>query len=111
MAQRCTYCGRTKRQHFGKACVDKVGLAKAIAHMAPQISLECQHGSLVRSCEICERDQRISELEKIVDEFLDDMPMYDSDSLTCLSCGTVYQKGHDATNCLFIRARAVREGK
>lgn len=31
------------------------------------MTIECQHGQLARSCEICERDQRIAELEREVE--------------------------------------------
>ncbi len=35
MAQRCTYCGKTKKQHYDKdgnytACVDRAGLRRAL---------------------------------------------------------------------------------
>lgn len=30
MAQRCSYCGRTKKQHNGIACIDREGLCRAL---------------------------------------------------------------------------------
>lgn len=30
------------------------------------MSLECLHGYLARKCEICERDERIAELERVL---------------------------------------------
>lgn len=35
MAQRCSYCGRTEKQHKGVACFDVPGFTKALAELAP----------------------------------------------------------------------------
>jgi hypothetical protein len=35
MAQRCSYCGKTEKQHRGRPCVDVAGLRKGIIYMSP----------------------------------------------------------------------------
>jgi hypothetical protein len=30
MRQRCSYCGKTERQHGGRPCVDQAGLRRAL---------------------------------------------------------------------------------
>ena len=34
MAQRCSFCGRTKKQHNGRACVDVEGFKKILKQRA-----------------------------------------------------------------------------
>jgi len=35
MSQRCGYCGKTRKQHFGKACIDVEGFKRALDYCDP----------------------------------------------------------------------------
>lgn len=37
---------------------------------------ECKHGQLARQCELCEKDQRIAELEKALRELRGELEAY-----------------------------------
>lgn len=54
MAQRCTYCGRTRKQHK-KPCVDIAGFIRVLAERQEIKDGEtvCEHGNRPFECGIC----------------------------------------------------------
>lgn len=53
---------------------------------------ECQHGSLRRQCEICERDNRIAELEAALRALLSGCTRYDENPESLVACAA-YDEG------------------
>lgn len=53
---------------------------------------ECQHGSLRRQCEICERDNRIAELEAALRALLSGCTRYDENPESRVACAA-YDEG------------------
>jgi len=47
MAQRCTYCGRTQKQHGGKACVDVAGFRQVLGKPKPvEVRIQLDHSDV-----------------------------------------------------------------
>lgn len=72
------------------------------------MSRDCKHGQLARSCDICEKEDRIAELEKLI-SYLLPKAEYANDGC-CPECDAYHLQPHGA-DCEFIKACKVLEGK
>lgn len=59
MAQRCTYCGRTRKQHKGKPCVDVVGFRGVLKDIKAGETV-CEHMNQPFECVMCREKRHAS---------------------------------------------------
>lgn len=52
MAQRCSYCGRTRKQHKGKPCIDVAGFRRVLDAIKDSETV-CMHGARPFDCRMC----------------------------------------------------------
>jgi len=66
MAQRCSYCGKTEKQHGGKACVDVAGLRRALRETVAfaNMSVEAQARLQKKNYGESARKPSLSELDR-----------------------------------------------
>ena len=59
MAQRCSYCGRTRLQHKGKPCVDVAGFLRVLKTIQDGETV-CEHGDRPFDCILCKEKRNAS---------------------------------------------------